>query len=162
MTMMFRKVRPIAPHILSFLNMTNTCYIASLSTILALWHSRVHVYTPDHYNVSSYIKLMIDYGLCILTHLDVPNVDLYNSHIWLGRHLDNTRLWSEYNIVENVIVLENIFNFIQSDMTVGFLANIRNTHNFEVIFGLRKSCWWHLICISRKWVFNIFLNFLKI
>ena len=79
--MIFRKVRPIAPHTLSFLNMTNICCMAPLPTILALWHSRVHVRIPDRCDISSYVKSMIDYGLCILTHLGVPDIDLYDSHV---------------------------------------------------------------------------------
>ena len=119
---------------------SHTYYMASLPTILVLWHSRVHVRTMDHCNIASYVKSTIDYSFGILTHLDVPDVNLYNSHVWLGRHLDNTRLWSKYNIVEYVIILKNFFNFFWSNMTIGFLANKRNTHNFEVWFGLRKLC----------------------
>ena len=160
--MMFKKVRLIVPHTLSFLNIANTCHIAPLPTILVLWHFRVHVHTMDHCNIASYIKLMIDYSFGILTCLGVPDIDLYNSHIWLGRHLDNTRLWSEYDIIEYVIVFKNFFNFFWSNTTVGFLTNKRNTYNLEVWFGLRQPCQWYLVCIRRKWVFNISLNFLKI
>jgi len=44
--------------------------------------------------------------------LGVPNVDSYNGHVGFGRHLDNTRLGSEDDIVEQVIVLEDVFNFV--------------------------------------------------
>ena len=81
MMMMFRKVRPIAPHILSSLNTTDTCYMVLLLTILALWHFRVHVHNPDHCDISSYVKLMVDYGLYILTHLGILNINLYDSHV---------------------------------------------------------------------------------
>ena len=160
--MIFRKMRPIASHTLSSLNTTNTCHITPLPTILALWHSRVHIHTIDRCNIASYIKSPIYYGFGILTCLGVPDVDPYNSHVRFGRHLDNVRLWSKYDVVEDVIILEDFFNFIWSNTTVSFLTNKRDTHNLEVRFGLRKSCWWHLICIRRKWVFNVFLNFLKI
>jgi len=64
--------------------------------------------------------------------LSVPNVNLYNGHVRLGRHLDDTKLGSEDDIVEQVVVLENIFNFVQRNTTVGFLANEENTYNLEI------------------------------
>jgi len=79
--MMFRKVRTIAPHTLSSLDTANTCHMAPLPTVLALWYSRIHVCTMDCCNVASYIELSIDNSLGILSHLDVPDVNLYNGHI---------------------------------------------------------------------------------
>jgi len=64
--------------------------------------------------------------------LDVPNVDLYNGYVGLGRHLDNTRFESKNNIVEQVVVLEDIFNFVQRNTTVGFLTNEGNIYNLEI------------------------------
>jgi len=64
--------------------------------------------------------------------LGVPNVNPNNGHVGLGRHLDDMRLGSEDDIVEQVVVLEDIFNFIQRNTTVGFLANEGNTYNLEI------------------------------
>jgi len=70
--------------------------------------------------------------------LGVPNVNPYNSHVRLGRHLNDTRLGSEDNIVKQVVVLEDIFNFVQRNTTVSFLTNEENTYNLEIQFGLEK------------------------
>ena len=159
---MFKEMWPIAPYTFSSLNTANTCCMAPLPTILTLWHSRVHVCAMNCCNITSYVKSTINNGLGVLTCLSVPDVNPYDSHVWLGRHLDNTRFWGKYNVVENVIILENIFNFIWSNTTVSFLADKRNTHNLEVRFGLWKSCQWYLIYVRGKWVLDILLDFLKI
>ena len=148
--MMFREMQSIVPYTFSSLNVANTCHIALLPTILALWHFRVHVCTINHCNITSYIKLTINNGLGILIYLSVLDIDPYDSHVWLGRHLDNMRFWDKYDVVKNMIILKNIFNFIWSNMTVSFLTDKRDTHNLEVGFGLWKSCWWYLICIKEK------------
>jgi len=72
------------------------------------------------------------------------------------------RLGSKDDIVEQVVVFKDTFNFVWRNMTVGFLTNEGNTYNLEIQFGLRKPGWQNLICIRRKWVLNVFLNFLEI
>jgi len=79
--------------------------------------------------------------------LGISNVDPNNGHVELGRHLDDMRLGSENNIVEQVVVLEDASNFIT---TVGFLANEGNIYNLEIRFVLGKPGWQNLICIRRK------------
>jgi len=79
--MMFREMQPIAPYTFSSLNAANTCHVALLPTILALWHPRVHVCAMNHYNITSYIKSMINNGLGVLTCLSVPDVDPYDSYV---------------------------------------------------------------------------------
>jgi len=79
--MMFRKVRAIALHTLSSLDIANACHMAPLPTVLALWHSRTHVCTIDRCNIASYIESSIDNSLGILSHLGVPDVDSYNSYV---------------------------------------------------------------------------------
>jgi len=82
--------------------------------------------------------------------LGISNVDPNNRHVELGRHLDDMRLGSENNIVEQVVVLEDASNFIQRNTTVGFLANEGNIYNLEIQFVLGKPGWQNLICIRRK------------
>jgi len=53
-------MRAITPYTLSPLNMANTCCIAPLLTILALWYSWVHVCTMNCCNVATYVKPIID------------------------------------------------------------------------------------------------------
>jgi len=57
---MFRKVRAITPHILSPLDMANTCCMAPLPTILALWYSWVHICTMNCCDVSTNVEPIID------------------------------------------------------------------------------------------------------
>jgi len=132
MMMMFRKVRTVTPHTLSPLNMANTCHMAPLPTILALWHSWVHVCTTNCCDVATNVELTIDDFLGILSSLGIPNVNPNNGHVILGRHLDDMRLGSDNDIVEQVVVLKDAFNFTQRNMTVGFLANEGNTYNLEI------------------------------
>jgi len=55
--------------------------------------------------------------------LGVPDIDPYNGHIGFRRHFDDTRFQGENDVVEDMIVLENIFNFIRQNLVVGFFAD---------------------------------------
>ena len=58
--MMFREVRAITPHTLSPLNAANTCRIAPLPTILALWYFLVHICTMNYCNIATDVEPTID------------------------------------------------------------------------------------------------------
>jgi len=63
-------------------------------------------------NITPNIEASIDKTFSFATVLDIPNVQLDNCHIRLWRHFDNTKSRDYHNIVEDVIALNNQFNYI--------------------------------------------------
>ena len=84
-----------------------------LPAIFVLWYSRIHIGTVNYSNKASYIEVSVNDFLGIRPILGIPDVNLNDSYIRLGQNLDNLRFGSEDDIVENMVVLENAFDFIQ-------------------------------------------------
>ena len=116
----------------------------------------------NYCNVATNIEPTVNNFLGIWSILGVPNVNPYNNHVGHGRYLDYMWFGSKDYIVKQVIVFENVLNFIQQNMTVSFLTVEGNTYNLEVWFGLREPGQWNFICFREKWASNVFLNFLKV
>jgi len=55
-----------------------------LPAIFALGDTWVHVCSSDCSNVVAYIEASVDEKFCVLTTLNIPNVDPNYSHIQLG------------------------------------------------------------------------------
>ena len=132
MTVMFRKIRSIIPYILSSLNVANTCHMPPLPTVFALWYIWIYIHTTYCCNITSNIESTIDNSFSVLTWLGVPDIDPYNGHVRFRRHFDDARFQGKNNVVEDMIVLENIFNFIRWNLVVGFFADEWNAYNLEV------------------------------
>jgi len=72
----------------------------------------------NHGNKASYVKVSVDNLFHIGTVLSVPYIYLDDGYIRFRQDLDNSRLGHEYYIVEDVIGLENAFNFIRQNSYV--------------------------------------------
>jgi len=90
-------MRTIALSAFRSLDMTNTCRVPLLPAILALRDAWIYVGTSYHSNNVPNIETSVDNFFSIITVLGVPNI---------------------YHVVENVVVFENMFDILRSDMCV--------------------------------------------
>ena len=111
--MVFGKVKAITSHTLRSLYMTDSSYITPLPIILALWYAWVHIYTLNCCNETTNIEPSVNDFLSVGSILHVPNVDPYDSHVRFRGYLDNTWFRDKNNVIEQVVVLQNIFDIIQ-------------------------------------------------
>jgi len=160
--MVFSEMGTITFHTFSSLNMTYSCHMPPLPTVLTLQYTWIHICIPNCYNVATNVESLVNDFLSIRSVLSIPNVYPNDGHVGLGRYLDDTRFWCEDNVVEQVIIFQDIFDFIQWNMVACLFTNEQNTNNLEVWLQLQKSRWEDLVCVRRQWVFNIFFNLLKI
>jgi len=86
--------------------------MALFPAVLTLENARVHVYSFDHSNITSYIKISVNEVFSISTVLRVPNINPYNSHIRLRWCLNNLRTRGQNYIVKDVSALNNTFDNI--------------------------------------------------
>jgi len=50
-------------------------------TVLALWHSKVHVYFPDSGDIASYVETLVNKTFNLTTTLNILNIQPNNDHI---------------------------------------------------------------------------------
>ena len=160
--MMFSKMRTIISHTLKLLYMTHSYCMSPLPTVLALWNIWVHVCSTNCCNKAFNIEPLIYDFFSIWPTLGVPYINLDDGYVGFWGYLNDLWFRCENNIIEQVIVLEYVFDIIQWNIAIGFLVDEWNSYDFEVGFGLWKSRWWNLFCIWRKWVLNVFFYFLKV
>ena len=144
------------------LNMTDFCQIPLLPTILALRDVWIHVGSSYYSNNVSNVEMSINNLFSIITILSIPNIYLDNRHVWLGRNLDNGWFWCKDNIVENVVIFENTFDILRSDICVWFINKVQNAYYFELRLGLGKPRRSNAVIIGWEWVLDIFFNFMEI
>jgi len=77
LSVMFRLVRAIALDAPRSLNPTRHGGVTPFPTIFTERDTRVHVRTSDGGNEVSYVEASIDKHFCVLTTLNIPNVDPY-------------------------------------------------------------------------------------
>ena len=112
MTVVFSKVRAITPHTLRSLYMTDSCCMILLPAILALWYTWVHICTLSCCNETTDVKPSVNDFLSVGSVLHIPNVDPYDGYVGFGGYLDNAWFRGEDNVVEQVVVLQNIFDIV--------------------------------------------------
>ena len=83
-----------------------------LPAILALWYAWVHIYTLNCCDETTNVEPLVNTFLSIGSVLHVPNVNLYDGHVGFGGYLDDAWFRGEDNVIEQVVVLQNIFNII--------------------------------------------------
>ena len=111
--MVFGKMRAITPHTLRSLYTTDSYCMTPLLAILALWYAWVHIYTPNYCNETTNVEPLVNDFLSVGSVLRVPNVNPYDSHVRFGGYLDDIWFRDKDNIIEQVVVLQNIFDIIQ-------------------------------------------------
>ena len=111
-------MRPIAFGTLRPLNAANPYHMTLLPTILVLRNLQVHIGSPYSSDDASNVKTSVNDFFCICAILDIPDIDLYNSHVRLGRYFDNAQFRCKNYVIENVVILEDAFNIIRGYMRV--------------------------------------------
>ena len=98
-------------------------------TVLTLQNFRVHVHTTDSSNESSDIEILVDDCLGLCTILQIPDVDPNDSHVRFGRCFDNMRLRSQYNIIKNVKLFNNVLNNVGSNRGICLILKVRKSND---------------------------------
>jgi len=111
-------VGPVAFYAFGPLNATNPCRVSPFPAILTLQDSRVHVFSSYCGDKASHVEVSVDYFSRIGTVLCVPYVDPDDGHIRFRRDLDNSGFGSKNYIIEDVIGLEDAFNFIGRNLYI--------------------------------------------
>jgi len=63
-----------------------------LPTIFTLQDPRIHIRTSNSGNISFNIEVSIDKALSLHSTLYIPNVYLYDEHVWFWQNLDDSEL----------------------------------------------------------------------
>ena len=139
-------MQAVALYAFCLLNSAYTCRVALFPAILTLGNIQVHICISNCSDKSSNIKSFVNEGFSFGTTLSIPNINPNYYYVWLGRHLDDPGFWGQNNIIENIIVLKNLFNIIWYDTYISGFRQIRNTDNFQIWFRLRQ--FWKLNLVS--------------
>ena len=99
-TIVFSEIETITFHTFSFLNMTYSCHMSPLPTVLILWYAWIHIYISNCCDVATNIESSVNDFLSIWSVLSIPNVYPNDGHVGLGRYLDDMRFWCKDNVVE--------------------------------------------------------------
>ena len=99
---MFYFMRAITFNIFEFMCMTCEHYIVPFPTVLVLWYTWVHVYTPNCHDMASYVEIPINKTFGFGTALSIPNIDPNYYYVWFQGGFDNSRFGYKDNIIEDM------------------------------------------------------------
>ena len=132
-------MRPIAFGTLRPLNVANLYHMTPLPAIPALRNPQVYIGFPYSSDNTPNIETSVNDFFYICAILGIPDIDLYNSHVRLGRYFDNVRFRYKDYIIENIVILEDAFNIIREYVRVQVVDVIWNAYNFEVVLFPRDQ-----------------------
>jgi len=89
--MVVSEMETITFHIFSSLNITYSCHMPPLPTVLILWYAWIHIYALNCCNIATNVESLVNDFLSIQSILSIPNVYPNDSHVGLGRYLDDAR-----------------------------------------------------------------------
>jgi len=89
---MFNFMRTIVLLVFSTIYTISKSGMSPLLVIFVLRDARVHISFLNDCNMLSYIEIFVNKTLSLCTILRVPNIDLYNSYIWLRGSLNDIRM----------------------------------------------------------------------
>ena len=153
-------MRAITLHTFSPLDAAHFSHVTPLSTVLTLRNTQVHIGSVDHGNITSNIEMSVDNFLGIGSVLHVLDIDPYDSYVWLGQNLDDSRFRCENNIVEDVDLFEDFFNVFRRNTSVGLVIKVRNFYDFKVGFWLWESRRVNFVLIVLEQILYNLFNFL--
>jgi len=103
--------------------------------IFTLWNLRVHVSISNSRNEPTDIETPVNKRLGFTTALDVLYINPNNCHVRFRRHFDDTWFGHKSDIVENLILLDDILDIVQSEAILGIaMREERNAYNLEIRF----------------------------
>ena len=103
------------------------------AVVLALEHTQIHVSTANSGNVSSKVKAPVNETLSFLPTLEVPDVYPNNQHVWFWKDFDNPGFWGQFDVIENMVLLESWFYITNVEALLGLsIWEIWNASDFEI------------------------------
>ena len=136
--MVFGFVGTLALDVFCLLDSAWKSCIPLFPAILTLGHTGIYVHPSDGGNVVSYVETSIYETFCLTSTLNISDVQPDYSHIQLQRDLDNIRFWGQNNIIENVVLFNDVFNYIWYNRRGYIFLEIRDTYDFEIRLQLRE------------------------
>ena len=115
LSVMFSKMCSIALCTSGYVKVTTKYQVPPFSTVLALWNTKVYVCAMNGGDVLSNIEVLVYDVFCNWSTLWVLDIDPNYCHIRLGWSFDDIWFWSQYNIVEDIWLLEDAFNNVWRD-----------------------------------------------
>ena len=133
-------VRSVALYTFQALNSARKSWMTLFPTVFTLRNTRVHISHSNCYNIPSDIEAPINKALSLDSTLGIPNVNLYNHYIRLGRYFDHSQFGEKGNVVEDLILLNDIFDVFWWETFLWVVASmwiIQDAYDLEVWFRLR-------------------------
>jgi len=66
----------------------------------------------NSYNIAFYIEVSINKAFSLASALNIPDIQPDDSHVQFRRYFDDSYPRSDSDVVEDMIVLDNCFNYI--------------------------------------------------
>ena len=120
----FWLVRSITLYTFWVLNSARESQMTPLPTVFTLRNTRVRISHSNHRNIPSNIETLINKTFSLDSTLCVPNVDPHNGHIRLWWYFDYPRFGGKGNVVEDMILLYNVFSIIWCDVLLEVVASM--------------------------------------
>jgi len=125
-------VRTITLDAFGSLNSTQKHRVVSPPTILALGDSRIHVCSSNGSDVVTYVEAPVDEHFGIAATLYISYINLDDYHVGFWGDFDDSRLQCQSDVVENIVVLDDIFDHTQVDGGGGDFLKIWKTYDLQV------------------------------
>ena len=121
----FWLVRSVILYAFWALNSARESRITLLPTVFILRNARVCISYSNHHNIPSNIKTSINMVFSLDSALCVPNVDPHNGHIRLWWYFDYPWFGGKNNVVEDMILLYDVFDIIWCDVLLEVVASMQ-------------------------------------
>ena len=110
MSVMFKFVGAITFDAFGSLHSAWESSMSPFPAVFALGSSGIHVGASDSDYVTSNIKAPVNQSFNFTTTLNIPNINLYNGHVWFRRNFDDSWFRSKDNVVEYMILFYDLFD----------------------------------------------------
>ena len=117
------------------LNSARESQMTPFPTVFTLRNARVRISHSNCHNIPSDVEISINKTFSLDSALCIPNVDPHNSHIRLQWHFDYPRFGGKGNVVEDMILLYDVFDVVLCDTLLRIVASmwiIWDTDDLEV------------------------------
>ena len=121
---MLNLMRSITFDIARFLSLIHEGSVSPLLTVLILEDIRIHIYSLNYCDMTSYIKALVDQRFSGSTTLQVLYINPNNRHVWFEKNFDYMQFWSNVNIVKNISGLDDWFHCTWIDRHVCTLNDV--------------------------------------
>ena len=153
-------MRAVTLHTFSPLDAVHSSHVTPLPTILILRNTWVHVGPVYHGDITSNVEMSVDNFLSVGSILHIPDVNLYDSHVWLRWNLDNSRFKCKNDFVEDIVLFEDFFNIFREDVSVSLVIEVTNSYDFKVGFWLWELRRVYFVLVILEQILYNFFNFL--